>query len=63
MPCTCCRKTERTVQVVELWIAYPICAQFNSIALVGCTERDMCDASTNVTIVFHNQKVRNGVVR
>ena len=54
MPCTCCKKTERTVQVVELWIAYPIGAQFNSIALIGCTEHGMCDASTNVSIVFHD---------
>lgn len=45
---------EQMVQIVDGWTAYPVCAQFNGITLIGCTECGMCDASTNVTIILDN---------
>jgi flavoprotein len=54
---------EHMVQIVDGCAAYPVCAQFNGITLIGCTECGMCDATTDITIILDNYEIRQRVVR
>ena len=65
MPCTCCGKSEQSLQAFDLScnVPYPIRAQLNGVTLVRCTKCGMCDASADFAFIFQYQEVGHGVVR